>query len=75
MAIARFAVRGITSDDAVRYLLRFINPAETVPWETAYAFQRIGDHPLVRTYLEEIVLLWRSPIRWSGLTSQFCSAS
>ncbi len=61
MAIARFAVRGITSDDAVRYLLRFINPAETVPWETAYAFQRIGDHPLVRTYLEEIVLLWRSP--------------
>jgi peptidylprolyl isomerase len=61
MAIARFAVRGITPDDAVRYLLRFITPAETVPWETAYAFQRIGDHPLVRTYLEEIVLLWRSP--------------
>ena len=37
------------------------SPSTTVPWETAYAFQRIGDHPLVRTYIEELALLWRSP--------------
>jgi peptidylprolyl isomerase len=61
LAIARFAWRGTVSDDAVRYLLRFIKPADDVPWETLYAFQRIGDHPLTRTYLEELVLLWRSP--------------
>jgi len=61
MAIARFAVRGIVSDDAVRYLLRFIKPVETFGWETAYAFQRIGDHALTRASLEELALLWRSP--------------
>lgn len=61
LAIARFAWRGVVSDDAVRYLLRFIKPAELVPWETAYALQRVGDHHLMRTYIEEIVLLWRNP--------------
>jgi peptidylprolyl isomerase len=61
LAIARYAWRGITSDDAVRYLLRFVKPVESAPWETAYALQRVGDHPLTRTYIEEIALLWRSP--------------
>jgi peptidylprolyl isomerase len=61
MAIARFAVRGIVSDDAVRYVLRYLRPEDSVPWEAAYALQRVGDHPLVRGDIEQVALLRKHP--------------
>ena len=56
-SIARFAIRGIVSDDAVRYLLRFVRPPDTTPWEVIYALQRIPPHPLIRADLEHLVLV------------------
>jgi len=61
MGIAKFAERGIVSDDAVRYLLRFIRPAELTPREVAYALRRVGKHALIEQEIEELVLLWRHP--------------
>ena len=61
MSIAKFAERGIVSDDAVRYLLRFIRPAELTPREVAYALRRVGKHALLEEEIEELVLLWRHP--------------
>jgi peptidylprolyl isomerase len=57
MSIARFGIRGITSADAVRYLLRFIQPAESAHWQAVYALQRIGDHEETRSQIEWIVPL------------------
>jgi cyclophilin family peptidyl-prolyl cis-trans isomerase len=57
MSIARFAIRGIITEDAVRYLLQFLRPVETTPWEVVYALQRIGDTPPIRQDLDQIVLL------------------
>ena len=59
MSLARYAIRGIVSDDGVGYLLRFIGPPEETLWETVYALQRIGDHPLIEADLEQVVLLER----------------
>jgi peptidylprolyl isomerase len=60
-AIARFAIRTVTSDDGVRYLLRSIRPAERAPWEVLYALQRIGDHPEIRQDLEHLLLIREHP--------------
>ena len=57
MAIARFAIRGVTTPDAVRYLLRRTRPPEATSWQVVYALQRIGDKPEIRNDLEQIVLL------------------
>ena len=57
MCIARFAIRGIISDDGVRYLLNFLRPPESTPWETVYALQRIGSHPLIQSEVEQLALL------------------
>jgi len=59
MCIARFAIREIVSDDAVRYLLRYVRPAEETRWEVVYALRRIGDHPFIRDDLDHLALLWR----------------
>jgi peptidylprolyl isomerase len=59
MCIARYGIRGISSPDAVRYLLRFIRPASSTPWQVVYALQRIGDRPETRDELETLVLLCR----------------
>jgi peptidylprolyl isomerase len=59
MSIARFGIRGITSPDAVRYLLRFLRPTTSTPWQVVYALQRIGDHQETRNELETLVLLSR----------------
>ncbi len=56
-SIARFGIRGITSADAVRYLLRFIRPTESTPWEVVYALQRIGDRPEIREEIPQLLLL------------------
>jgi peptidylprolyl isomerase len=57
MAIARFAIRSVTADDAVRFLLRYLRPPDTAPWEVVYALQKVGDHPQVRRDVEQIALL------------------
>lgn len=59
MSIARFAIRGITSIEAVRYLLTLIKPPEATPWQVVYALQRIGDHNETRQELEHIVQLYK----------------
>ncbi|MBI4546560.1 MAG: peptidylprolyl isomerase [Ignavibacteriae bacterium] len=59
MSIARFAIRGITSPDAVRYLIKLIKPVDGASWQTAYALQRIGDHPEIRAELEHVVQLYK----------------
>lgn len=61
LAVARFAMRGIVSDDGVRYLARFLRPSDRVPWQVMYALQRIGDHPLLRGELEQLVLARENP--------------
>ncbi len=55
IAIGRFAIRGIVSDDAVRYLLRHTRPAEGTSWRVLFALQRIGDHPLIRQELDHLL--------------------
>jgi len=61
MSIARFAIRGIATDDAVMYLLRFIRPYDAAPWQVVYALQRVGDHPQIRYEIEQVVQLYRHP--------------
>jgi peptidylprolyl isomerase len=56
-SVARFAIRGITNDEAVQYLLKMISPPDSARWQVVYALQRIGDHPRIRADLEEIVKL------------------
>jgi len=55
LAIARFATRNISSEEAVKYLLRFLRPADRVPWQVIYALQRIGDHSALHDDLEQLV--------------------
>jgi cyclophilin family peptidyl-prolyl cis-trans isomerase/HEAT repeat protein len=60
MGIARFAIRGIATANAVRYCLRWIRPAEQAPWEAIYALQRTGDRPETRGEVESLVLVRRN---------------
>lgn len=59
MSVARFAIRGITSPDAVRFLLRYVQEGVRTPWEAVYALQRIGDDPEIRGAIEQVRLLER----------------
>jgi peptidylprolyl isomerase len=61
MSIARFAIRGITSTEAVHYVMRFVKSGETSPWQVVYALQRIGDHPEIRKELDYVVQLYIHP--------------
>ncbi|MDH3252830.1 MAG: hypothetical protein OEM41_08560, partial [Ignavibacteria bacterium] len=61
MSIARFAIRGITSTEAVRYLLQFINPSSPAPWQVVYALQRVGAHDEIRNQLEQVAQLHKHP--------------
>jgi len=44
-AAGRSAIRGVTTDRAVRFLLHETHPIEKTPWMVVYAMQRIGPHP------------------------------
>ncbi len=61
LGIARFAIRGIATDESTNYLLSFITPADTTPWEVAYALQRIGPSPAVKRSVARITSLSRHP--------------
>jgi cyclophilin family peptidyl-prolyl cis-trans isomerase/HEAT repeat protein len=54
MSIARFAVRGITSRDAIQYLYDNIQSNRGQRWQSVYALQRIGDHPDSRAHLGDV---------------------
>ncbi|MBA4312660.1 MAG: hypothetical protein C0417_08520 [Chlorobiaceae bacterium] len=60
MSIARFAIRNITSREAVQYLFQFIKSDNSTPWEVIYALQRIGNHEEIKNNIELIVPLWKS---------------
>ena len=57
MAIARYAIRGITDAGAVQYLLAGIRTTDQVPWQALYALQRIGNHAGIRADLDHLLLL------------------
>jgi cyclophilin family peptidyl-prolyl cis-trans isomerase/HEAT repeat protein len=59
MSIARFAIRGISSDEAVDYLLNFVHPPDPVDWRIVYALQRIGDRQGIRLHLGRISALYK----------------
>lgn len=59
MSISRFAIRGIKTKEAVRYLLKHVKPDDKTDWKIIYALQRIGDHPEIRSNLEIIVKLFK----------------
>ncbi len=61
MSVARFAIRGIVSDEAVVFLERFTKPADETPWHVAYALQRIGNNPEIRADLENLAQLFKHP--------------
>jgi cyclophilin family peptidyl-prolyl cis-trans isomerase/HEAT repeat protein len=60
MSIARFAMRNISSREAVQYLLQFIKSDNSTPWEVVYALQRIGNHEEIKNNIELIAPLWKS---------------
>ena len=55
MCIARFGIRGITSVEAVRYLIQFTRPADATPWQVAYALQRIGSREEIRLEIDHLI--------------------
>ena len=59
LSIARFAIRGVTTPDAIRYLLRFTKSGEPAPWQVMYALQRIGNKPELRAEVEHLAQLSR----------------
>jgi cyclophilin family peptidyl-prolyl cis-trans isomerase/HEAT repeat protein len=61
MAIARFAIRGITDASAVRYLLAGLRMSAQPAWETMYALQRVGDNPESKAEIEHLALIRESP--------------
>lgn len=61
MAIARFAIRGVTASTATQYLLKRLKGRSGFTWQDMYALQRIGDKPEVRSELENVVTLFQHP--------------
>jgi peptidylprolyl isomerase len=57
MSLARFAIRGITSDAAIGYLVSSCQPMETTLWQTVYALQRSGETADLRAHLGALVPL------------------
>ena len=59
MSLARFAIRGISSPDAVKFLLRYVQPGVPTPWQALYALQRTGDNAETRASIRLLRLLER----------------
>lgn len=59
MSIARFAIRGITNDDATRWLLTQARNTREVSWQVLYALQRIGKSPITISRLPDILPIYR----------------
>ncbi len=57
MSVARFAIRGISSPEAVRFLLAHVRPGVETSWRVLYALQRTGDAPGTREALGALGML------------------
>ena len=57
MSVARFAIRGISNPDAVKFLLRYIRPGTRTPWQAVYALQRTGDSEETRKAVGDLARL------------------
>ena len=55
MAIARSAIRGVTSAAATSYCLECVRGPAPMHWQAAYALQRIGDTPETRNGIGAIL--------------------
>ena len=61
MALVRFAIRGVSSPAATRYLLRHTYPQDATTWQTMYALQRTGATPEIAAEIEHLALLRQHP--------------
>ena len=62
MSIARFGIRGITSPEAIRYLITLHDsPEDDLRWRAMYALMRIGDQPEVRREAVRLAKLYMDP--------------
>jgi len=61
MCAARFAIRGVTTPDAVHYLMQFIRSPEPTTWQVMYALQRIGNRDDIRSELDHLAKLYTYP--------------
>jgi peptidylprolyl isomerase len=61
MSIARFAIRGVVTDDATRYLVNLAKDFGHVSWQVLYALQRIGNHPAIVSNLTLLRPLFQHP--------------
>jgi cyclophilin family peptidyl-prolyl cis-trans isomerase/HEAT repeat protein len=61
MSIARFAIRGIVTEDATRYLVNLAKNVDHVSWQTIYALQRIGNHPVTLANIQVLRQLFQHP--------------
>ncbi|MFI5250955.1 MAG: peptidylprolyl isomerase [Bacteroidota bacterium] len=59
MSIARFAIRGVVTDDATRYVVNLVRDIDKAPWQAVYALQRIGKHPVIDVNIQIIQPLFR----------------
>jgi peptidylprolyl isomerase len=60
MSIARFAIRGITSLDADRFVLSMLKDPDSTPWQAVYALQRIGRDSLLQEATPDMLPLYQS---------------
>ncbi|MEW6510689.1 MAG: peptidylprolyl isomerase [Bacteroidota bacterium] len=58
MCVARFAIRGVVSDDALRFLLRYVQPGVNTPWQVVYALQRAGFQRETQSHLDRLRRLY-----------------
>ena len=62
MAVARCAIRGVTSTEATSYVVdRLTSGRAPHDWRAAYALQRIGDNPATRSAIPRLVALANDP--------------
>ncbi len=61
MALVRFAIRGVSSPEATRFLLRHAYAQGATTWQTMYALQRTGATPEIAAEVERLVLLRQHP--------------
>lgn len=73
MAVARFAIRRITSPEGTRHALNALFEGDPDDWRPAYALQRIGDDPLLRAEAPRLIqaLARAGPLARSNLAALF----
>jgi cyclophilin family peptidyl-prolyl cis-trans isomerase/HEAT repeat protein len=64
MSAARFAIRGVATNDVTQYLVNLAKDFDNVPWQAVYALQRIGNHQVTQAAIAELRPLFqhRNPL-------------